>query len=74
MGRGRAGGGDVSTQTCRCGCGSQAVFIVRGNDYDPRTPGRKGARFVEYACAAAARYMQEASAELGWPCHVERLP
>lgn len=53
---------------CRCGCGSEAVWLVTGFDFDPRAPGKRGKPFSEPVCDATSSYLTESSAELGFPC------
>lgn len=50
---------------CRCGCGSAAVFIVRGTEY--------GKPFTEWCCRSAADYLRECAAEAGDECRLEAI-
>lgn len=63
----------MDEKKCRCGCGSDAVWLVSGFDYDPRAPGGKGKAFKELCCSGSAAYLEESSMDLGFPCSKERI-
>lgn len=64
----------MAKQQCKCGCRNEAQYVVRGYEFDPTKLDRKGAQFTEFCCAGSKDYLTESSADLGFPCDVERLP
>lgn len=58
---------------CGCGCNTVAVYRCEGFDFDPKAKDGRGKPFTELACATAAEYLHDSSAELGFPFTMERL-
>lgn len=59
---------------CRCGCQGEAFYVVKGIDFDPKKPDKRGAPFEEPLCESSTRWVEENSEELGFPCSKERIP
>ena len=52
---------------CRCGCKSEARYVIKTYEYYPREV------FIEAVCLSAMLYLKESASELNFPYKERRL-